>query len=139
MGTADKLTAWRGDEETVSTFWRIDCDDDGFTWERRWPGRKSQIEDVAWERITRICWECGEGLCMDNFHLIADHEDVRRMPARLRRGFYDLRGECQCQGAERGSLVRRRAEGSFQEAAQGDASRAGHRNRRDGFRGGRGR
>jgi len=75
QSTADALTAWRGDEETVSTFWRIDCDDDGFTWERRWPRRKPQIEDVAWDRITRVCWACGEWLCMDNFYLIADHED----------------------------------------------------------------
>ena len=73
--TADALTAWRGDEATVAKFWRIDCDDDGFTWERRWPGRKSQIEDVAWDRITRVCWECGEWLCMDNFYLIADDDD----------------------------------------------------------------
>ena len=55
--------------------WRIDCDDDGFTWERRWPGRKPVVEHVAWDRITRVCWECGEWLCMDNFYFIADHED----------------------------------------------------------------
>ena len=73
--TADALTAWRGDEATVSKFWRIDCDDDGFTWERRWPRRRPQIEDVAWDRITRVCWECGEWLMMDNFYLIADDED----------------------------------------------------------------
>ena len=73
QATADALTAWRGDEATVSKFWRIDCDDDGFTWERRWP--KPVVEDVPWDRITRVCWECGEWLCMDNFHLIADHED----------------------------------------------------------------
>ena len=73
--TADALTAWRGDEATVSKFWRVDCDDDGFTWERRWPGRKPVVEDVAWDRITRVCWECGEWLMMDNFYLIADHED----------------------------------------------------------------
>ena len=73
--TADALTAWRGDEATVAKFWRIDCDDGGFTWERRWPGRKSQIEDVAWDRITRVCWERGEWLMMDNFYLIADHGD----------------------------------------------------------------
>ena len=73
--TADALTAWRGDEATVAKFWRIDCDDDGFTWERRWPRRKPVVEHVAWDRITRVCWECGEWLCMDNFHLIADHED----------------------------------------------------------------
>ena len=70
-----RVDAWRGDEATVAKFWRIDCDDDGFTWERRWPGRKSVVEDVAWDRITRVCWECGEWLCMDNFYLIADHED----------------------------------------------------------------
>ena len=73
--TADALTAWRGDEATVAKFWRIDCDDDGFTWERRWPRRKTVVEHVAWDRITRVCWECGEWLCMDNFYLIADHED----------------------------------------------------------------
>ena len=73
--TADALTAWRGDEATVAKFWRIDCDDAGFTWERRWPGRKSQIEDVPWDRITRVCWECGEWLMMDNFYLMDDHED----------------------------------------------------------------
>merc|ERR1719163_2155948 len=72
---ADALTAWRGDEETVSKFWRIDCDNDGFTWERRWPRRKPVVEHVAWDRITRVCWECGEWLCMDNFYLISDHED----------------------------------------------------------------
>ena len=59
----------------MSKFWRIDCDDDGFTWERRWPGRRPVIEDVKWDRITRVCWECGEWLCMDNFHLVDDHED----------------------------------------------------------------
>merc|ERR1719399_395697 len=74
QSTADALTAWRGDEATVK-FWRIDCDDDGFTWERRWPGRKPVIEDVAWDRITRVCWECGEWLCMDDFYLIADDDD----------------------------------------------------------------
>ena len=75
QSTADALTAWRGDKETVAKFWLIDCDDDGFTWERRWPGRESQIEDFAWERITRVCWECGEWLMMDNFYLIADDDD----------------------------------------------------------------
>ena len=73
--TADALTAWRGDEATVSKFWRIDCDDAGFTWERRWPRRKPVVEDVSWDRITRVCWECGEWLCMDNFYLVDDHED----------------------------------------------------------------
>ena len=63
--TADELTKWRGDEATVSKFWRIDCDDDGFTWERRWPGRKPVVEDVAWDRITRVCWECGAALPAD--------------------------------------------------------------------------
>ena len=75
QATADELTKWRGDEATVAKFWRIDCDDDGFTWERRWPRRKPQIEDVAWDRITRVCWERGEWLCMDNFCLVDDHED----------------------------------------------------------------
>ena len=75
QSTADELTKWRGDEATVSKFWRIDCDDDGFTWERRWPRRKPVVEHVAWDRITRVCWECGEWLMMDNFYLIADHED----------------------------------------------------------------
>ena len=73
--TADALTAWRGDEATVSKFWRIDCDDDGFTWERRWPRREPVVEDVSWDRITRVCWECGEWLCMDNFYLMDDHGD----------------------------------------------------------------
>mmetsp|Transcript_12410 Transcript_12410/g.32674 ORF Transcript_12410/g.32674 Transcript_12410/m.32674 type:complete len:197 (-) Transcript_12410:922-1512(-) len=73
--TADALATWRGDEATVAKFWRIDCDDDGFTWERRWPRRKPVVEHVAWDRITRVCWECGEWLCMDNFYLIADDED----------------------------------------------------------------
>ena len=160
QSTADELTKWRGDEATVSKFWRIDCDDDGFTWERRWPGRKSQIEDVAWEQITRVCWECGEWLCMDNFYLMDDHEDrawvvpsgalnyQRLVDALDRKGMfptktyvdcrgvsdggrYDLRGASQRQGAERGPLVRRRAEGSLQEAARGGASRAGRRNRRE--------
>ena len=76
--TADALTKWRGDEETVAKFWRIDCDDDGFTWERRWPGRKPVVEDVPWDRITRV-WERGEWLMMDNFYLIDDHED-RELP-----------------------------------------------------------
>ena len=154
QATADALTAWRGDEETVSTFWRIDCDEDGFTWERRWPGRRPVIEDVAWDRITRVCWECGEWLCMDNFYLIDDHEDRewvvpsgalghgRLVDVLDRKGIfptktyvacqcasdggrYDLCGESQRQGAERGPLVRRRAEGRFQEAARGGASRAG--------------
>ena len=75
QSTADELTKWRGDEATVSKFWRIDCDDDGFTWERRWPRRRPVIEDVPWDRITRVCWECGEWLCMDNFYLMDDHED----------------------------------------------------------------
>ena len=129
--TADALTAWRGDEETVSTFWRIDCDDDGFTWERRWPGRKSQIEDAPWDRITRVCWECGEWLMMDNFYLMDDHDDrewvvpsgalnYQRLVDVLGRkgmfptktyvdcrgvsdgGRYDLRGASRRQGAERG-------------------------------------
>ena len=73
--TADALTAWRGDEATVAKFWRIDCDDDGFTWERRWPRREPVVEDVSWDRITRVCWECGEWLCMDNFYLMDDHGD----------------------------------------------------------------
>ena len=73
--TADALAAWRGDEATVAKFWRIDCDDDGFTWERRWPGRRPVVDDVAWDRITRVCWERGEWLCMDNFCLVDDHED----------------------------------------------------------------
>jgi len=59
----------------VSKFWRIDCDDDGFTWERRWPRRKPVVEDVPWDRITRVCWECGEWLMMDNFYLMDDHDD----------------------------------------------------------------
>ena len=75
QATADELTKWRGDEATVAKFWRIDCDDAGFTWERRWPRRRPVVEDVSWDRITRVCWECGEWLCMDNFYLIADHED----------------------------------------------------------------
>ena len=73
--TADALTAWRGDEVTVGKFWRIDCDNAGFTWERRWPRRKPVVEDVPWDRITRVSWECGEWLCMDNFYLIADDDD----------------------------------------------------------------
>ena len=60
QATADALAACRGDEATVAKFWRIDCDDDGFTWERRWPRRKLVVEHVAWDRITRVCWECGE-------------------------------------------------------------------------------
>ena len=75
QSTADELTKWRGDEATVSKFWRIDCDDTGFTWERRWPRRKPVVEDVPWDRITRVCWERGEWLCMDNFYLVDDHED----------------------------------------------------------------
>ena len=75
QSTADELTKWRGDEATVSKFWRIDCDDDGFTWERRWPRREPVVEDVSWDRITRVCWECGEWLCMDNFYLMDDHGD----------------------------------------------------------------
>ena len=151
--TADALTAWRGDKETVAKFWRIDCDDDGFTWERRWPRRKPVVEHVAWDRITRVCWECGEWLMMDNFYLIADHEDrewvvpsgalnYQRLVDVLDRkgifptktyvdcqrvsdgGRYDLRGESQRQGAgaEREPLVRRRAEGLFQEATQASAA-----------------
>ena len=113
--------------------------------ERRWPRRKPVVEDVAWDRITRVCWECGEWLCMDNFYLIADHEDRewvvpsgalghgRLVDVLDRKGIfptktyvacqgvaggrYDLRGECQRQGAEREPLVRRRAEGRFQEAS----------------------
>ena len=75
QSTADALTAWRGDEATVAKSWRIDCDDDGFTWERRLPGRRPVVEDVPWERITRVCWECGDFLCMDNFYLVADNDD----------------------------------------------------------------
>ena len=75
QATADALTAWRGDEATVAKSWRIDCDDTGFTWERRWPGRQPVVEDVPWDRITRVCWECGEWLMMDNFYLIADDDD----------------------------------------------------------------
>merc|ERR1712224_878063 len=44
-------------------------------WERRWPRRKPVVEDVPWDRITRVSWECGEWLCMDNFYLIADDDD----------------------------------------------------------------
>merc|ERR1711939_820358 len=135
---ADELTEWGGDETTVSKFWRIDCDDDGFTWEQRWPRRKPVVEDVPWDRITRVCWECGEWLMMDNFYLMDDHGDREwvvpsgalnyqrlvdvldrkgmfptktyvAMPVRLRRGRYDLRGASRRQGAERGPLVRRRA------------------------------
>ena len=96
---------------------------------------------------------------MDNFYLIADHEDRewvvpsgalghgRLVDVLDRKGIfptktyvackcaseggrYDLRGESQRQGAGPGAgaeraLVRRRAEGLFQEAAQGGASRAG--------------
>ena len=159
QSTADELTKWRGDEATVSKFWRIDCDDDGFTWERRWPRREPVVEDVSWDRITRVCWECGEWLMMDNFYLIADHDDRewvvpsaalghgRLVDVLDRKGIfptktyvacqcvserrYDLRGECQRQGAEREPLGRRRAEGRLQEAARGGASRAGRRNRRE--------
>merc|ERR1719337_504096 len=126
----------------------------------RWPRREPVVEDVAWDRITRVCWECGEWLCMDNFYLMDDHEDrawvvpsgalnyQRLVDALDRKGLfstktyvdcrgvsdggrYDLRGASQRQGAERGPLVRRRAEGSLQEAARGGASRAGRRNRRE--------
>jgi len=113
QATADALTAWRGDEATVAKFWRIDCDDDGFTWERRWPGRKSQIEDVAWDRITRV-WECGEWLMMDNFYLIADHDDgewavpsgalnyQRLVDVLDRKGIFSTKTYVECQGVSDG-------------------------------------
>ena len=72
---ADELTEWGGDETTVSKFWRIDCDDDGFTWEQRWPGRKPRVEDVRWDRITRVCWKCGVWFLPDDFYLIDDNAD----------------------------------------------------------------
>ena len=75
QATADALTAWRGDEATVSKFWRIDCDDAGFTWERRWPRRKPVIENVSWDRITRVCWKCGVWFLPDDFYLIDDNAD----------------------------------------------------------------
>ena len=115
--TADALTAWRGDEETVSKFWRIDCDDDGFTWERRWPRRKPVVEHVAWDRITRVCWECGEWLCMDNFYLIADDEDSewvvptgalghRRLVDVLdRKGLFSTKTYVECQGVADGGFT----------------------------------
>ena len=112
--TADALAAWRGDEATVAKFWRIDCDDDGFTWERRWPGRKPVVEDVAWDRITRVCWECGEWLCMDNFYLVDDHDDRewvvpsgalghgRLVDVLDRKGIFPTKTYVACQGASDG-------------------------------------
>ena len=114
QSTADALTAWRGDEATVSKFWRVDCDDDGFTWERRWPGRKPVVEDVAWDRITRVCWECGEWLMMDNFYLIADNEDSewvvpsgalnyqRLVDVLDRKGIFSTKTYVECQGVSDG-------------------------------------
>ena len=114
--TADALTALRGDEATVSKFWRIDCDDDGFTWEQRWPGRRRVIEDVAWDRITRVCWECGEWLMMDNFYLIADDDDrewvvppgalnyQRLVDVLDRKGLFSTKTYVECQGVAEGAL-----------------------------------
>ena len=115
--TADALTAWRGDEATVAKCWRIDCDDDGFTWERRWPGRKSQIEDVAWDRITRVCWERGEWLCMDNFYLIDDDDDrewvvpsgalnyKRLVDVLDRKGLFSTKTYVECQCVSEGGTI----------------------------------
>ena len=115
--TADALAAWRGDEATVAKFWRIDCDDDGFTWERRWPGRRPVVDDVAWDRITRVCWERGEWLCMDNFCLVDDHEDrewvvpsgalgLRRLVDVLdRKGIFPTKTYVACQCASEGGFT----------------------------------
>ena len=114
--TADELTKWRGDEETVATFWRIDCDDDGFTWERRWPRRKPVVEDVPWDRITRVCWECGEWLMMDNFYLMDDHDDrewvvpsgalnyQRLVDVLGRKGMFPTKTYVECQCVAEGAL-----------------------------------
>merc|ERR1712093_545315 len=95
---------------------RIDCDDDGFTGERRWPGRRPVVEDVAWERITRVCWECGEWLMMDNFYLVDDHEDrewvvpsgalnyQRLVDALDRKGMFPTKTYVACQCLRRGAL-----------------------------------
>ena len=116
QSTADALTAWRGDEATVSKFWRIDCDDDGFTWERRWPRREPVVEDVSWDRITRVCWECGEWLCMDNFYLMDDHGDrewvvpsgalnyQRLVDVLGRKGMFPTKTYVECQCVAEGAL-----------------------------------
>ena len=115
--TADALTAWRGDEATVAKFWRIDCDDAGFTWERRWPGRRPVVEDVSWDRVTRVCWECGERLMMDNFYLIADHEvrewvvpsgalgHGRLVDVLDRKGIFSTKTYVECQGVSDGGFA----------------------------------
>ena len=117
QSTADELTKWRGDEATVSKFWRIDCDDAGFTWERRWPGRRPVVEDVSWDRVTRVCWECGERLMMDNFYLIADHEvrewvvpsgalgHGRLVDVLDRKGLFPTKTYVDCQGVADGGGV----------------------------------
>merc|ERR1719359_1371646 len=93
QATADALTAWRGDEETVSTFWRIDCDEDGFT------------------------WECGEWLCMDNFYLIDDNDDRewvapsgalghgRLVDVLDRKGMFSTKTYIECQGVAEGGVT----------------------------------
>jgi len=117
QSTADELTKWRGDEATVSKFWRIDCDDDGFTWERRWPRREPVVEDVSWDRITRVCWECGEWLCMDNFYLMDDHGDrewvvpsgalnyQRLVDVLDRKGLFSTKTYVACQCASEGGVT----------------------------------
>ena len=67
----------------VGEDWRCRCAHTHRFPARRWNhGRHASrrncsgtVEDVAWDRITRVCWECGEWLCMDNFYLMDDHED----------------------------------------------------------------
>ena len=144
--TADALTAWRGDEATVSTFWRIDCDDDGFTWERRWPRRKPVVEHVAWDRITRVCWECGEWLCMDNFHLIDDDDDSEWVvPSGAlnyqclvdvldRKGLFSTKTYVECQGVAEGGVTICEANANAKAPSANlsyvDAQKAAFKNRR---------
>ena len=146
QSTADALTAWRGDEATVAKFWRIDCDDDGFTWERRWPRRRVVIEDVAWARITRVCWESGEWLMMDNFYLIADDDDREWVvPSGAfnyqclvdvldRKGLFSTKTYVECQCVAEGGVAiceaNPNAKASSENLSYVDAQKAAFKNRR---------
>ena len=57
---ADSLRSWDGDGATMHEWYRIDYDDRGFTMDVRPPHKEGPwTADVAWEDVTRICFQAG--------------------------------------------------------------------------------
>ena len=65
--TADSLPKWDGDVESMAKWWRIDMDDDGFTWEWRQPKTKARIVNHSWQEVEKVCWESGGLYYCDDF------------------------------------------------------------------------